>query len=165
MIILLNGSINAGKTTVAQHLVDLLPRTAHVEVDDLRAFIRQVPLDEAIPINLENAVCVTRTFIRHGFHVVLTYPLGQQDHAYLIDQLTPCGVPIYTFTLSPDLAIAITNRGTRDLSAREIRRIQEQYTHGRHQPPFGECIDNSRLDPEETAASILEHIRSMEQHE
>jgi hypothetical protein len=163
MIILLNGSINAGKSTVAQCLVDRLPRTAHVEVDDLRAFIRQIPLAEAIPINLENAVGVTRTFVRHGFHVVLTYPLGDQDYAYLVDQLTPCGVPIYTFTLSPALTVAITNRGTRELSAHEIRRIHEQYAQDRHQPGFGISIDNSTLPPEETAAQILQLIRSAEQ--
>jgi tRNA splicing ligase len=163
MIILLNGSINAGKTTVAQHLVKLLPRTAHVEVDDLRAFIRQIPLSEAIPINLENAVCVSRNFIRHGFHVVLTYPLGDDDYAYLIDQLMTCGVPIYTFTLSPDLTLAVTNRGTRELSPHEIRRIHEQYRQGRHQPAFSEPVDNSTLTPEETAWYILQHIQRIEQ--
>jgi len=36
MIILLNGSINAGKTTVSKQLRRMLPRTAHVEVDGLR---------------------------------------------------------------------------------------------------------------------------------
>ena len=33
--ILINGSINAGKTTVAKAICALLPRTAHVEVDSL----------------------------------------------------------------------------------------------------------------------------------
>lgn len=108
--------------------------------------------------------CVTRTFIRHGLHVVLTYPLGQQDYVYLIDQLTSSGVPIYTFTLSPDLFIALTNRGTRVLSAHERRRIQEQYADGRHQPPFGTWIDNSQLRPEDTAVHILACIKRMEQH-
>jgi 2-phosphoglycerate kinase len=44
VIILLNGSINAGKTTVAQELIASLPRTAHVEVDALREFVRFLPL-------------------------------------------------------------------------------------------------------------------------
>jgi hypothetical protein len=160
MIILINGSINSGKSTVASHLRAQLDHAAHVEVDDLHNFIGHVSLAEAIPINLENAVCVTRNFVRHDFHVIITSPLGIDDHAYLIDQLTPCHVPIYTFTLSPDLSVAVTNRGTRELSAYEVRRIHEQYADGRHHPPFGETIDNTALSPAETATHLLRRIAS-----
>ncbi len=37
-------------------LATLLPRTVYVGVDALRDFIPAVPLGEAIPINVENAV-------------------------------------------------------------------------------------------------------------
>ena len=80
VIILLNGPINAGKTTVAREITALLPNTAHVEVDVLGEFVPFLSLAEAIPINLENAAAVTRNLVRRGFNVVLTYPLGQADH-------------------------------------------------------------------------------------
>ena len=110
MIILLNGSINSGKTTVAKQLIQLLPRTAHVEVDDLREFIRFLPLAEAIPLN-------------------------------------------------PALAVALTNRGTRELSDWERGKISRQYEDGRNSPPFGIVIDNTRQAPDETARQILDRVK------
>jgi len=158
MIILLNGSINAGKTTVSKQLVQLLPRTAHVEVDDLREFIRWMPLAEAIPLNLQNAAAVTRNFVGYGLNVVLSYPLSQEDYDHLIRELTPLGVPIYCVTLNPDLAAAVTNRGTRELTGWERARIPYHYEMGINSPLFGVVIDNTRQTPEETAREILSHV-------
>ncbi len=39
MIIFINGSINAGKTTIAKILAEKIPQTANVEIDELRNFI------------------------------------------------------------------------------------------------------------------------------
>ncbi len=158
MIVLINGPINAGKSTTGQLLTRLLPRTAHVEVDALRAFIPAVPLEEAIPINLENAVTVTETFVRRGFNVVITYPLGADDYAYLIKQLTGLGTTIHTFTLSPSLTVALSDRGERQLSTHERKRIQRQYDDGIHLPSFGTIINNSTLTPKATAEAIIRHL-------
>lgn len=159
MIILLSGSINAGKTTVSKQIVRLLPRTAHVEVDDLREFIRWMPLDEAIPLNLRNAVAVARNFVACGLNVVLSYPLPPGDHEYMMRELTPLGVPIHCFTLNPDLAVVLTDRGTRALTEWELKRIPYHYEAGINSPPFGIVIDNTRQTPEETAREILEHVK------
>ena len=45
MIILLNGCINAGKSTVAQALVRLLTDAAHIELDDLRHCMPALPFE------------------------------------------------------------------------------------------------------------------------
>ena len=159
MILLLSGSINAGKTTVSKQIVRLLPRTAHVEVDDLREFIRWMPLDEAIPLNLQNAVAVTRDFVAYGLNVVISWPLPRDSYDYLMHELTPLGVPIYCFTLNPDLTAALTDRGTRELTEWELRRIPYHYETGINSPPFGVVIDNTRQTPDETARTILEHVK------
>lgn len=159
MIILLNGPINSGKTTVARELIALLPSTAHVEVDALREFVRFLPLVEAIPVCLENAADVTRNLVRRGFNVVLTYLLGQADHDFLVAKLSELSTPIHTFTLSPELSVVLTDRGQRQLSEHERRRIREQYADGRHRPPFGTRIDNTAQTPAETAATVLEYVR------
>ena len=158
MIILLNGSINAGKTTVSKKIVELLPRTAHVEVDDLREFVRWMPLEQAIPLCLQNAAAVTRNFAQAGLNVVLSWPLPQDSYNYLIRELTPLGIPIYCVTLRPELAVALTNRGTRELTEWELGRIPYHYATGISAPPFGSIIDNTLLTPEETARQILEGI-------
>ena len=161
MIILLSGSINAGKTTVSKQLVQLLPRTAHVEVDDLHGFVEWMPLDEAIPLNLRNAVAVTRNFVAYGLNVVLSYPLPPGDYDYLMRELAPLGVPIHCVTLNPDLAAALADRGTRELTEWELKRIPYHYERGINSPPFGIVIDNTRQTPEETAQEILDWVRSI----
>ena len=158
MIILLNGSINAGKTTVSKQIMQMLPRTAHVEVDDLREFIRFMPLLESIPLNLQNTVAVTRNFVAFGLNVVISCPLRQEDYDYLVRELTPLGVPIYAVTLSPRMAVALTNRGTRELTEWELRRIPELYAEGIPNPAFGMMIDNVHQTPEETAREILSQL-------
>lgn len=158
MIILLNGPINSGKTTTAQRLMSQLPHMAHIEVDSLRDFIRWMPLLESLPLNLANAVAVTRNFVQHGLHVVLSYPLRQADYDYLIAQLTPLDVPIYTFTLHTTLDVLLTNRGDRELTAWERARINEMVTEGYGHPLFGAIIDNTHLNADETAARIVAMI-------
>jgi len=56
MIRLLNGPIDAGKMTVGRKLAADLEQAVRVEVDDLHGFLTDVPLEESIPISLENAV-------------------------------------------------------------------------------------------------------------
>ncbi len=158
MIILINGPINSGKSTIGRLLATLLPRTAHVEVDTLRAFITSVPLDEAIPVNLENAVSVTENLVRRGFDVVVTYPLGNDDYTYLVDRFAGLDTSLHIFTLGPSLAVALSDRGERRLSEQERQRIRQQYAGGRHAPPFGRRIDNSDLTPQDTVNAIIRHL-------
>ena len=160
MIILLNGSINAGKTTVSKQIVRLLPRTAHVEVDDLHGFVEWMPLAEAIPLNLQNAVAVMHNFVAYGLNVILSYPLPPGDYDYLMRELTPLGVPVHCVTLNPDLAAALTDRGTRELTEWELKRIPYHYEAGINSPPFGIVIDNTRQTPDETAREILVSLPS-----
>ena len=71
MIIFLNGSINAGKSTVAKLLAKELPNTALIEIDTLREMISWMPIDKAIPLNLKNAVSVIRNFAEEGLDVIV----------------------------------------------------------------------------------------------
>ncbi len=160
MIILLSGSINAGKTTVSKQLVQMLPRTAHVEVDDLDDFIDWMPLLESIPLNLANTVAVTRNFVAFGLNVVISSVLRLEDYDYLVRELQPLGVPIHCVTLNPSMAVALTNRGTRELTEWELRRIPELYAEGIHRPAFGIIIDNAQQTPEETARQILAGVEN-----
>jgi hypothetical protein len=159
MIIFINGSINAGKSTVAKLLVKELSNTALLEVDALRDMIDWMPIDQAVPINLENAVSVIRNFAHNGLNVIVPYPLSQKNHDYIIEQLKDINTNIFIFTLAPKLERVLTNRGTRELDDGERLRIEHQYNIGVHNPLFGEIIDNSHQTPEETRDYILEKIK------
>lgn len=159
MILLLNGSINAGKSTVSKRLCELLPRTAHVEVDSLRDFIGWMPLEESIPINIETAIAVTKVFVRRGLHVIFSYPLRSEDYELILRELAELGVPIYGVTLRPRLEVSLTNRGTRQLTDWERSRIPFHYETRLNEPTFGIVIDNSEQTPDETAREILSYIK------
>jgi chloramphenicol 3-O-phosphotransferase len=154
MILLLNGPINAGKTTVGRELGARLERAAHVEVDDLHGFLVDVPLAEAVPISLENAVSVAANLAERGFDVVLTYPLSESDFEYVSTHLSHLDTEVYAVTLSPPLAVAQCDRGERELDDWERERIAEMYERGVHRPSFGVRLDNADQSPAETAAEI-----------
>lgn len=159
MIIFLNGSINAGKSTVARLLAKELPNTALLEIDALREMIAWMPIDEAVPINLENAVSVIRNFVKRGFDVIVPYPLSEKNYQYVMEGLKDLGAEIHVFTLAPNLDVAQANRGEREITIQERDRIRHHYAIGIHNSSFGEVIDNTDQSPEETARYILEKIR------
>jgi hypothetical protein len=158
MIIFLNGSINAGKSTVAKILVKELSNTALLEIDSLREMVAWMPIDQAVPINLENAVSVIRNFSKRGLSVIVPYPLSQKNLDYITNDLKDLNEKVFVFTLAPRLDKALTNRGTRELDEWERERIKHHYDIGIATPSFGEIIDNSEQTPEETMRYILTKI-------
>ena len=162
MIIIINGSINSGKTTVAKLLSEKIGDTAHIEVDKLREFIDFMPLDkEVINLCLINAALITKTFVDNNLNVIITYPLTKENYDFLIKELNKLNTKIYTFTLSPDLDKVLKNRGERKLSNWERDRIKHHYDIGIHKPEFESIIiNNTNQTPEETAQEILKQINN-----
>ncbi len=157
-VILINGPVNSGKTSVARELVRSIGRCAHIEVDALRAFVNWMPLEESIPLNLRNAAAVALHFLEAGIDVVLTYPLTDSDHDFLQEQLER--FPIHSFTLAPRREIALSDRGGRTpLTNWERERIAIHYDSGVTSPRWGIIIDNSDLTAEQTAREIMEQLK------
>jgi adenylate kinase family enzyme len=159
MIILISGSINSGKSTVAKIIQKELKNTALVEIDALRAMIDWMPIDKAVPINLKNAVAVIKNFVEAGIHVIVPYPLSQKNYDYVQNELSKLGTDIFVFTLAPRLEKALNNRGDRKLEKSEIERIKYHYNIGIASPTFGTILDNSDETPQETARKILKNIK------
>lgn len=153
MIIFISGSINAGKSTVARILASKIPNTANVEIDNLHDFIHWLEIDKAVPINLENAVLVINNFAKHGFNVVVPYPLSQKNYEYLKRELGDN--ELYFFTLSPDIKKAQSDTKDRTLTQWERNRIQHHYNIGIAKPAFGKIIDNTNQTPDETVEEII----------
>lgn len=159
MIIFLNGSINSGKSTIAKLLVKELPNTALLEIDNLREMIDWMPLAESIPLNLENALSLIRNFIDRELNVVVPYPLSQKNYDYMVAGLKDLDIEIHVFTLAPNLETVLINRGGRELTDQEKKRIQYHYDIGIQKPSFGEIIDNTNQTPEETASLIISKLK------
>lgn len=158
MIIFINGSINTGKSTIAKLLEQKLDRPALVEIDELHHFIRWVEIDNAVPINLENAVAVIRNFVKRKFNVIVPYPLSEENYRYIMDKLKDLNENIRIFTLSPKKEKAKTSTADRALSDWEKMRIDYHYKIGIAAPSFGETIDNTNQTPEETVDIIFRKL-------
>ncbi|HMQ78021.1 MAG TPA: hypothetical protein PKE39_00005 [Ignavibacteria bacterium] len=161
MIIFLSGSINSGKTIIAGFLKKQFPRSAHIEVDTIHDMYDWMPLKEAIPLNLKNALSLTQNFIEEEIDVIITYPLSRDEYEYFNKNL-PLEIQRFFFTLNPRLDHALTNRGSRELTEWEIERIKYHYKTGVNNPGFGITIDNTMQTPEETLSDILYYIEQRE---
>lgn len=155
MIIFINGSINAGKSTIAKLLVKKFEKPALVEVDNIGAFIEWMDIDDAVPINLENAVSVVRNFSQRGFNVVVPYPLSEKDYSYAMEGLKDIGVKIHVFTLNPSMEKVLSDTSDRKITEWEKVRIKHHYDIGIPRPLFGIIIDNTSETPQETADRIF----------
>jgi uridine kinase len=157
IIVFISGSINSGKTTIAKLLKDQIPNCALIEVDDLRSMIDWMPLEESIPLNLKNTLCITNNFIEKNISVIISYPLNRSDYEFFNRNL-PEDIDRFFFTLNPILEYALTNRGTRELTEKEIERVKHHYKSGINNPGFGITIDNTIQTPEETLNEFLYYI-------
>jgi len=162
MIIFLNGSINAGKSTVAKILAKKITNIALLEIDTFHEMIEWMPIDKAVPINLENALSVIRNFIKREMNVIVPYPLSQKNYDFMVSGLKDLDTEIHIFTLAPKIEKVLTNRGTRELTGQEKERIKHHYDVGIPNPTFGEIIDNSEQTPQETADYILSKIHELQ---
>lgn len=158
MLILINGNINAGKSTVAKILTEKIPNTANVEIDSLRHFIAWMPIEESVPLNLENAASVINNFAKRKMNVVVNYPLSKKNYEYLVSRLDIPKAEIQVFSLNPDIQIILNERDGKkaEYYGDRIKHLDAKQIAN---PDFGITIDSSKLTPEETAEIILESIK------
>jgi cytidylate kinase len=158
MIVFINGSINSGKSTVAKLLADKLGNCAVLEIDNLREFIKWMPIEKAIPINLENAISLIENFDKNDLNVVIPYPLSEKNYKYIKNNLKTKN-KVYFFTLSLDLAEVLKDRGNRKLDDLERERIKHHYEIGINKPSFGKIINTTNQNPEETLEVIVSWLK------
>jgi adenylate kinase family enzyme len=158
MIVLLNGCLNSGKTTVAEAIISRSIGFAHIEVDSLRDFIRWMPLEETIELNLKNAISIAQNFHERNINSVISYPLSKSDLSFIKDLLSGSEIEIHAVTLYPGIDKLKTNRGTRELTNWELNRIDELHVMGVTEPEFGTIIDNSSQTIDETVDAVLKII-------
>jgi hypothetical protein len=160
VVIYLNGPINAGKSTVGKLLIEMIPRSVLIEIDDLSAPVG-MSLEESIKPLLSDAAMLAAEWHRRGFSPIVVWPISEQDHAEFVARLSAVGAVVRTFTLAPKLEIALSNRGSRELTEWERSRIRYHYAQGIHCPSFGTVVDNSDEAARRTAERIVQRLREL----
>jgi cytidylate kinase len=157
MIVFINGSINSGKSTLAKLLAEKIGNCAVLEIDNLRKFIEWMPIEKAIPINLENAISLIENFDKNDLNVVIPYPLSEKNYKYIKNNLKTKS-KVYFFTLSLDLVEVLKDRGNRKLDDWERERIKHHYEIGINKPSFGKIINTTNQTPKETLELIIDWL-------
>jgi shikimate kinase len=154
MIIFVNGSINAGKSTVGKQLAEKLQFT-FVEFDDIRHALDEPDIDKAVPIVFDKGIKLLNEMTANGESVVVAYPLGAHNYERLKKELTD---ELVVITLAPQMDVALSDRGARRLNDKQRLRIRHHYAIGIPSPSFGFIVDNSDLTVPETLDCIMNII-------
>jgi hypothetical protein len=156
MVIFINGSVNAGKSTTSKLLAEKLD-AEWVDVDEIAHEIPDFDLNKDISKAIELAIKTINKLTAEGKNVVANYVLRQKDydmlHAGLHDKQQ------FYFTLAPRLDVVQKDRG-RGLNDWEYKRIKYHYDTGIANPNFGTVIDTSDLSIEETVQMIVNQLSS-----
>ncbi|MBF9196987.1 shikimate kinase [Microvirga sp. BT290] len=136
-VIHINGPINSGKSTLGRALAASLPEASFIDGDD-----HDAPDDAPLDVRIEAALGRIETEIAtgQGRYLVVAYPLDNTDYERLKTASDRCRAWFLVLTLAPPLEVALTNRGQRDLSSEEKRRIVEMYDEGYHARPFSDLV-------------------------
>jgi hypothetical protein len=150
--------MNSGKSTIAKLLVQKIPNAVHLEVDTLFQFVDHLETVDVEKVIWENVLVLTQSYIDNNLSVIISYVFGEAKADELVEKLSKIDKKVYLFTLSPELKLALSNRGTREVNDNEKERIKLHYAQGINISTKGIIIDNSTQTPDETVMVILDRI-------
>jgi len=162
-IINIGGPPNAGKSTVSKILNKRLPNSIFIEVDDLLSDAEHNALPDMktrIAAHLARLYEQLEKLVAEDKYdyVLFAYPMGMTCWNR-VNEIAGDKAKFIVVTLSPKMAICQTNRGTRELTTQEVKRIAEMYAEGRNAFPKSDIIiDNTNQTPEQTAKEIAAFI-------
>ena len=163
-IILITGVMAAGKSTVAQHLAEQLPRAVHLRGDVFRKMIvtgreemKQDASEEAfrqLRMRYQLTANAARGYWENGFDVVV------QDNYYgamlpaMLDLLDGLPVSVVVLCPSPEtVAAREAGRGKRGYGGYDVRPLWESFMA--ETPRIGLWLDTTHLTGEETVEQIM----------
>lgn len=154
-VIVLNGSVNSGKTTTGRALAAILPGAQFIDGDD-HGISRSVPflemIDRAILWLVGQVATATAPWL------VIAYPLRDSDFALLQIACAARDAGLFVATLAPSLPLVLSDRGTRRLDAGERNRVREMYAEGYASRAFSDVILTEVTTPEQTARALARLI-------
>lgn len=151
-VIVLNGPINAGKTTVGKALVAAIDDAAFIDGDD-NGLPDGAPLEVIIEASLRRLS--SEIAANPAGVLVFAYPLRAADHARLKAAADAAGRRLWTVTLAPPIEAVLGDRGDRRLDDGERARIREMYAEGYHDRVFSDLTIAGTPGVEVTVDIIL----------
>jgi shikimate kinase len=156
MIIFVNGSINAGKSTTGKLLAERL-NIEFLDFDTISEEITGFDVNnkEHLSQVFDEGIKRLNEMDALGKSTVVSYVFNQHEHDRLEKELT---METKWVTLAPSLEVAQSKRGNRQLSDWEHRRVKFHYDTGVASPDWGIIIDNSKITPAETVDKIIQML-------
>ena len=164
LIVNINGPINSGKSTVGKILPTFFDEAFFLEVDNLLSDKEQeqLCLDFRAGIverlrRLQTSVQIEKHLQRYKI-LFFAYPMSQRNFENW-KQWEDENDKFINITLSPSLENCLRNRGSRELSEREKKRIVEMYQQGYQMPLNSDkVICNDAQTPFQTAQIIKDFL-------
>lgn len=159
-VIFLSGPIGAGKTTVAQELLPLLPAPlSYIEGDTFWSFIRKEDergLQDTFPVLVRSMTAAAIPLARSGFRVLIDFsiPPAFVDTARKILK----EVPFDFVLLRPSLEICVKRAGSREKGAITDRARLTNF-YALFEEGIVEAICDDHADPASLAQRIAEGLK------
>lgn len=159
IILNINGPINAGKSTVSKILEQKLENALFIEVDNLMSDTEEKELGlsmrEGWRERLNRLDKIIEQRKKENFrYIIFAYPMDEENYRRWC-KFTDLNTVFLNITLAPRIEVCLQNRGTRNLTEWEQKRIKDMYEANFHAPLHSDLIiDNSQQTPQQTVAVI-----------
>ena len=165
-IILITGIMAAGKSTVAQHLAEQLPKSVHLRGDVFRRMIVSGRVEMSpdtmeaglrqLMLRYQVAVTAADLYCKAGFTVVYQDIIIGPVFQDVVDMLIQTPQPVYVIVLCPTPDVVARREAGREKTGYGAW-TPDQLDHElrTNTPHYGLWLDTSALSVEETVDAIL----------
>lgn len=158
----ISGSINSGKSTIASALHKKIKKSVNIELDYLLHFAKNDKLEDISHFIIKDALDLAKKWIGRGYLPVLTWPLiGEKDIDTMFGYSKELKLESIVINLIPEKESIKRNRGKRELTMKELNRIDYMYEQNVHKLPFGFSIDNSKQTIDGTMSEVMSIVNKI----
>lgn len=158
----ISGSVNSGKSTVAAVLNEQIKKSVNIECDALRHFATHENLDNVIDFILEDSIDLAKKWSERGYLPIITWPVYGEGLNKMISYSKKLSIEPVIINLIPSKETAKHNRGERELTEKEINRIEYLYeTENIGNPLMGYSIENTNQSVDETVKEVMNYIEGI----